>query len=251
MSTPPPKVIDTTAALTQVLEDLTNLPNLPSDPPSLYIDLEGINLSRHGSISIMQIYVLPLNEIYLIDIHVLGQTAFTTTSATGTTLKSILESSTTQKAFFDVRNDSDALYSQFGVYLSGIQDIQLLELATRSFSRRCINGLAKAIERDGGLTLTEAIEWNRVKENGRKLFAPERGGSYEVFNARPLSEKIIRYCAQDVRILPMLWRTYSAKLRPTWKERVKSATKERIDVCFQAGYTGVGRHMALAPAGWA
>jgi hypothetical protein len=47
---------------------VAKLQDLPTKPPSLYIDLEGINLSRHGSISVLQIYILPIDERYLVDI---------------------------------------------------------------------------------------------------------------------------------------------------------------------------------------
>lgn len=248
MTDPSPKIIDTTTAIGELVGLLADVPNYP---PSLYIDLEGINLSRHGSISIMQIFSLPRNEVYLVDVHTLGQGAFLHPSASGATLKGILEDENIQKAFFDVRNDSDALYAHFGVYLAGIQDIQLLELATRRGSRRFIHGLARCIERDAGLTALEASVWKAIKDNGRRLFAPERGGSYEVFNSRPLSEAIIKYCAQDVRILPMLWAVYNGKLEWRWKEKIEVTTRDRVRVCFQAGYTGVGRHMAQSPSGWA
>ncbi|KAL4780329.1 ribonuclease H-like domain-containing protein [Aspergillus varians] len=248
MTNPLPKIIDTTAAIGELVELLTDVPN---NPPSVYVDLEGINLSRHGSISIMQIFLLPRNEVYLIDVHTLGQEAFSHHSTGGKTLKGILEDQNIQKAFYDVRNDSDALYAHFGVRLAGIQDIQLLELATRSGSRRFVNGLARSIERDAGLTWSEASTWKDIKDNGRRLFAPELGGSYEVFNARPLSEAIIRYCAQDVQILPKLWAVYNGKLSWRWEEKIQVATRDRINVYFQAGYTGVGRHMAQSPQGWA
>ncbi|KAL4883380.1 ribonuclease H-like domain-containing protein [Aspergillus karnatakaensis] len=246
-----PKIIDTSAAVAELVELVELLENVPNNPPSLYIDLEGINLSRHGSISIMQIFLLPENEIYLIDIHTLSHQAFTHPSASGKTLKHILEDTTIQKAFFDVRNDSDALYAHYSIRLAGIQDIQLLELATRSGPRRFINGLARCIERDAGLSLSETRKWQDGKESGRGLFAPERGGSYEVFNARPLCEALVEYCAQDVRILPRLWAIYDAKLGWRWKEKIEVAIRDRIDVCFQVGYTGVGRDMAKAPKGWA
>ncbi|KAL3466891.1 ribonuclease H-like domain-containing protein [Aspergillus heterothallicus] len=248
MTGQPASVVDTPAAVSDLVDQLKDASN---NPPSLYLDLEGINLSRHGSISIMQIFVLPKNEVFLVDIFTLGQQAFSTLSRSGTTLKAILEDASIHKAFFDVRNDSDALYAQFGIHLAGIVDIQLFELATRGGPRRLVNGLARCIERDAGLSWTETAEWRNTKENGRKLFAPERGGSYEVFNARPLSEDIIKYCAQDVRILPNLLTIYNSKLRGGWKEKIEAATRDRIDVCLQARYTGVGRHMAQAPLGWA
>ncbi|KAL2812004.1 ribonuclease H-like domain-containing protein [Aspergillus granulosus] len=248
MDITPPELIDTTTAISSLVELLKDVPNYP---PSIYIDLEGINLCRRGSISIMQIFLLPKNQVYLIDVHTLGQQAFSTGSPSGTTLKGVLEDENIQKAFFDVRNDSDALYAHFGVHLAGIHDIQLLELATRSGSRRFINGLARCIECDANLTWSETREWKDIKNSGRRLFAPELGGSYEVFNARPLSKDIVKYCAQDVRILPKLWRIYNDKLGMRWKEKIEVATQDRINVCFQASYTGVGRDMARSPPGWA
>ncbi|KAL3476042.1 ribonuclease H-like domain-containing protein [Aspergillus californicus] len=245
---PSPEIIDTAAAIADLVDLCKDVPN---DPPSLYVDIEGINLSRYGSISIMQIYHVPRNQIYLVDVHTLGQTAFSTPSPTGTTLKSILESPTIQKAFFDVRNDSDALYSHFGVHLGGIHDIQLLELATRSFPRRFVTGLSRCIEYNAELSTADSIQWKAIKDRGRKLFAPELGGSYSVFNTRPMAEELAQYCAQDVCILPQLWRLYHDKLEPAWAEKMQAAVRERIDVCLDSAYTGKGRDMALVPKGWA
>jgi hypothetical protein len=36
-----------------------------------------------------------------------------------------------------------------------------------------------------------------------------------------------------------------------WKAKVEAAVKDRINICLQADYAGVGRHMAMAPVGWA
>lgn len=44
-----PKIIDTTAAISELVELLTDV---PYNPPSIYVDLECINLSRHGSINL-------------------------------------------------------------------------------------------------------------------------------------------------------------------------------------------------------
>ena len=40
--------------------------------------------------------------------------------------------------------------------------------------------------------------WKKVKEAGNRLFAPEKGGSYNIFETRPLDPRILAYCAQDV-----------------------------------------------------
>jgi exonuclease 3'-5' domain-containing protein 1 len=237
-------LIDTPAAIASLVDSLSDLPNRP---PSIYIDLEGINLSRHGTISILQLHVLPADKTYLIDVHTLGQEAFSSSATNGQTLKTVLESETVTKAFFDIRNDSDALFSLFGIKVAGISDIQLMELATRSFSKRLINGLAKCMGRDLPMTPAERLEWNMTKERGLKLFAPERGGSYEVFNVRPLSGEMMEYCKQDVQYLPRLWLHYSSKMNPDWEIKVEDATRDRIRLSQSAHFQGKGQHMALGP----
>ncbi|KAE8360863.1 hypothetical protein BDV27DRAFT_161282 [Aspergillus caelatus] len=186
--------LNTAISVADVVEELFEL---PADPPSLYLDLEGTNLSRHGSISILQISVLPHNRTYLIDIHMLKENAFAKAASNGQTLKKLLETESVPKVFFDVRNNADALYNCFGITLAGVQDLQLMELATRNFSKKYVHGLAKCIENDAPMTLSERNAWKLGKEKGLKLFAPERGGSYEVFNVWPLALDILRV-VQDI-----------------------------------------------------
>ena len=122
-------IVDSVSALLSLVDNLTNL---PSNPPSLYIDIEGINLGRHGSISILSLYLATTKTTYLVDIHVLGNLAFSTTNREGNSLKAVLESPTIPKVFFDIRNDSDALFSHYQISVNGIRDLQLMELATRT-----------------------------------------------------------------------------------------------------------------------
>ncbi|KAJ5995438.1 hypothetical protein N7481_002415 [Penicillium waksmanii] len=194
------KFLDTKPKIVEFLESIRDI-SLTSTP-SLYIDIEGIDLSRHGTISILQVYVHPADKTYLLDIHSLQEKASSTPDSRGTTLKKVLESNEFKKVFFDVRNDSDALFAHYGIHLAGIQDLQLMELVTRSYSKKFVTGLGKCIEKDAPITSTEKVDWSLTKERGRRLFAPEYGGKYEVFNNRPLSQDILQYCCQDVEFLP-------------------------------------------------
>lgn len=240
--------VDTEAKIASLVGKLQDL---PTDPPSLYIDLEGVNLSRHGSISILQIYVLPLKETYLIDIHTLQEKAFlSTASEQGQTLLDILESPYVPKVFFDVRNDSDALFSLFNVKLGGVIDLQLMELASRYFSKKYVSGLAKCIERDAPLTSPESQCWKTSKEKGLELFDPKRGGSYDVFNSRPLPDAIKEYCVQDVHFLPKLWVEYRRKISPSWWKKVRTESTNRVLLSQTATYDGRGKWKTLAPVGW-
>ncbi|KFX91232.1 hypothetical protein V490_06015 [Pseudogymnoascus sp. VKM F-3557] len=201
-----------------------SLLDLPASPPSIYIDIKGVNLCRSGSISILQILVLPLDKTYLVDVHVLKDDAFTTAGEEGQTLKDVLESATIPKVFFD-----------------------LMQLATRTYNRKYVNGLSKCIEKDITMTASEKRQWIEGKEKGKRLFAPELGGSYEVFNERPLPEEIAIYCTQDVRYMPKLWKHYFNRLSRSWAKKVEVATKDRITLSQTAGYDGKGSNRALGP----
>lgn len=242
-----PTLIDTPAALIAFLDDL---PDCKGYPPSLYVDLEGNNLSRQGTISLVTILVHPRNTVHLVDVTTLKEKAFTVEAAGGCTLKKVLESEEMIKAFFDIRHDSDALFALYNVRVGGICDLQLMQLATREFERKYVNGLAKCIERDSTLTKSDKLKWQLVKKNGCKLFDPTQGGDYAVFDERPLSTEMTEYCIQDVVHMPNLWAVYSPRLCYAWWEKITVETRNRIVRSQHTIYNGKGKHMALAPEGW-
>ncbi len=215
-------------SLTTLVALLDCLENIPTQPPSLYVDLEGVRLSRHGSISIMQIYVLPRTHVFLVDIHVLQGKAFSIPNRYGTTLRSVLESGLVPKVFFDVRNDADALFAHFQISMQGVHDIQLLEVASRSYPRERVIGLGKCIEDDLKLAARAKKAWKATKQRGYALFAPEHGGSYEIFNVRPIQQEIVDYCKNDVVYLPLLWDIYTRKLSTEWAAKVQEETCRRL-----------------------
>lgn len=175
--------------------------------------------------------------------------AFTLANRSGTTLRSILESALIPKVFFDVRNDSDALYAHFNISLQGVHDIQLLEVATRPYSRDRVFGLKHCIQTDAQLSAGEKLLWKAKKETGRALFAAEKGGSYEVFNVRPIIPDIINYCTQDVELLPVLWDVYSHRINAKWLRRVQEETQKRVLMSKDESYDPHGEGKALSP--WA
>jgi len=243
--TPDYELVDTPAAISTLVDSLDVQ---PTTPPSLYIDLEGVKLSRHGSISILQVFVSPSRRTYLVDIHTLRDEAFSTRGANGRTLKEILESDAIPKVFFDVRNDSDALFAHFGVRLRGVEDVQLMENAARPTGRRrFVNGLERCINTDAGLSLTQRTEWKSAKERGLRLFHPDYDGSYEVFNTRPMSIDIIRYCVNDVVYLPQLRQVYWTRLDAGWRTRVVVETRRRVQQSQAPGYQPQGEHKKYGP----
>ena len=154
---------------------------------------------------------------------------------------------------YDVRNDSDALYNLHRVTLANVYDLQLLELAkrvARSENTRFLNGLRRTI----GAHITQSAEWQRAKEAGGALFAPEKGGRYEVFEERPLDPRLIAYCAQDVTLLfeleDVLKSAMGYQALGKWESMIVAESAERVKVAYDPSYVPNGRHKALPPSGW-
>jgi exonuclease 3'-5' domain-containing protein 1 len=70
-----------------------------------------------------------------------------------------------------------------------------MELAVRSGPRQYVSGLAKCIEKHANLPWVELQRWRQTKALVGQLWDPKRGGSYQIFNQRPIRVDIIRYCA--------------------------------------------------------
>ena len=100
----------------------------------MYIDLEGVDLYRGDSLSILTLMIdtgIPTRRVCLVDVHLLGVQAFNTAGVKQKTLKDMLQGDKIPKVFFDVCNDSDAFFTYFGVALLGMEDVQPIESATR------------------------------------------------------------------------------------------------------------------------
>lgn len=233
--------LDAVRTLVQAIEES------PVQPPFLFLDLEGINLSRHGSISILQILIPTTESVFIIDVHTLKGKVFETPSHSGLKLKEVLESNKIPKVFFDVRNDSDALYAHFQISLQCVIDIQLLEFATRLYPGKYLRGLSKCIQEEAGLNWTEQRQWQLVKDAGVKLFAPEKGGTYGIFNTRPLPQALLDYCIQDVMLLPKLLLSYSRKIRKDQALNVGLEALKRINESQSPLYQSHGPHKTYGP----
>ncbi|KAL4997400.1 ribonuclease H-like domain-containing protein [Aspergillus recurvatus] len=239
------------------LADHANESNLLGDShPLLYIDIEGEQLSRYGTISLLTVLVHGIDDaraIYVVDIHTLGNPAFCTPGRRGKTLKDTLESPDVLKVFFDVRNDSDALYAHYGIKLQGVRDLQLMENARRqtTVGRRLVWGLAKCIE--GVIPPYKKDEWKRCKETGERLWNPAREGSYSAFNRRPLSEEIMAYCVGDVQYLPDLYAEYIGYgcffdgIYDGWFDLIAEGSQRRVAASQAAGYRPDGPDRAVSP----
>ncbi|KAI4280536.1 MAG: hypothetical protein L6R38_004373 [Xanthoria sp. 2 TBL-2021] len=189
--------------------------SLPESRPEIYLDAEGISLSRHGELSILILHIgtAKFSKTYLLHVHVIGRRTFITKTTDGLhTLKSLLEDNRLPKVLFDCRMDSDALFGQFGVLLGGVIDLQLMCLAAHDGGSKYLPGLGKCLAEDLSMT-TEEQDWvDGAKARGQQIWRPKCGGQMERFNDDPLHGDIVDYCVVDVAYLPLLFDTYNAAL---------------------------------------
>jgi exonuclease 3'-5' domain-containing protein 1 len=247
------RVINTSQSVAELADKLVSIHKLRRKKalpkPVIYIDLEGLNLCREGSVSILTLLIdletLP-KEVYLIDVHTLGKEAFDTAGVGETTLKDILQDEEILKVLFDVRNDSDALFSHFGIALQGVEDVQLMESATweTTGSRRYLNGLKKCVEKNmAGGSAEHRVKWLKDKNAGERLFEAD----HKVFNERPIPAPIIAYCEGDVRCLPQLRNGLVLGRSQQWHDLVLDETKKRVASTHAPDYQPHGKDRALAP----
>ncbi|KAK3076077.1 hypothetical protein LTR53_000017 [Teratosphaeriaceae sp. CCFEE 6253] len=229
-----PQLVDTPEAVKALVDTLFSV---EADCASIYVDLEGIWIPLH-------------QQAFVVDVYMLGTRAFDTLNSDGKTMRSVLESERIKKCFFDVRNDADALYALFDVRLAGVADIQLLELASRRGPKHVLCGLATCVDQEQTLSTPLLHKWQSTKTEVVKMFDSKRGGSYEVFNTRPLPQILIEYCDGDVRVLPMLSAIYEKRLSNGWSEKVRIKTEKRLADSRRPEYKPQGKHKIFGPRSW-
>ncbi|KAK2760163.1 hypothetical protein FQN54_002230 [Arachnomyces sp. PD_36] len=218
------------------------LSSLPT-PSTLYLDLEGKSLSRFGTISLITILVHPQKVVRLIDVTTLGKSAFTTAADNNRSLKSILEDPDTPKYIWDVRNDADALWALYDVGLAGVIDLQLLENASRPGDKTYIHGLDKCVQADLKLGFMELHRWIRTKKDIQNLMPSN------VFASRPMDDKTVQYCVNDVIHLPTLHTRYLKRLQGGWLTRVVEQSVRRVEEAHSPGYDPQSLGKKLGPWG--
>jgi len=184
----------------------------------LAVDCEGNSLSREGALTI--ITVATEEKVYIFDVLKLGQLIFRSG------LGEILEDESRKKLMFDCRQDSDALWHQFKVKLSGVLDLQLLEVIYRrenptgstantpQFSTKNKRG-GRRNRRSQRIDEVEKIygfgrcielylqdeKLIKIKDKGKELLKEDK----ELWTKRPLTDELIQYCVVDTMAMFRLY----------------------------------------------
>ncbi|KIO24994.1 hypothetical protein M407DRAFT_25636 [Tulasnella calospora MUT 4182] len=233
-------LVDTTQALSSLISKLYELERTR---PALFIDLEGYKLGRNGRLALITIYASPLGITYIVDVTTLEEASFTTEGENlpRKTLKSLLEDKSIPKVLYDCRHDNDALYNLYKVYMRGVIDLQLMELATRR------QPYGANVKDYAGLSPRALVKWEQVKNYGTEIF--ESGGpqTLGLFEVRPLAKKVIQYSIQDCTILPVLYDRFDGLIQPMWRKKVEEETTRRLRLARQTVFLGNSSVMRRGP----
>ena len=212
----------------------------------LAVDCEGDSLSRKGALTI--ITVATEEKVYIFDVLKLGQLVFTSG------LREILEDKSREKLTFDCRQDSDALWHQFKLKLSGVLDLQLLEVIYRRenptagstvntprFSTTHKRG-GRGGRRNRRSQRTDEVEkiygfgrcielylqdekLVKIKDKGKELLKEDE----EVWKKRPLTDDLIQYCIVDTMAM---FRLYNKMKDVSGREkaRLRVASEKYVDL---------------------
>jgi exonuclease 3'-5' domain-containing protein 1 len=188
-------VVDTVAGVAALVDAL-------SRAECLAVDGEGVSLGcAEGRLCVLQLVAdTAPTAVFLLDVYALSEgTAFGTPGSDGVaTLRSLLSSPTPVKLLWDCRSDAAQLFATAGLSLRGVEDLQLHHLAHQHFVGRplaSVGGLGAVLGRGGDARLTAEAKRRvaSVKEEAQRLFAPEKGGGYAVWEARPLLPILVEY----------------------------------------------------------
>lgn len=230
--------MDTKEKVSEMVDALIALPVVE---PNIAVDLEGKSLGRDGPVYLAIVHDYEAEHTYIVDVHILQSEAFDTHGTDGTTsLRSILQTDETPKLFYDVRQDSDALYHQFGIRIAGVLDVQLFKLASMSHSfnypARYRTGLFNAIDSGINMNCEAKRNWLEIKRSGKELWCPDQGDSWDRFTERNKRKEIIEYCLVDVVHLRTLYRNYLRYMSQNWLAKVKRTTQLSIERTWQEDF---------------
>ena len=224
------KLVDDEASLKDALSELKGR---AEHNALLAVDCEGVSLTRKGELTI--ITVATEEKAYIFDVLKLGKAVFTGG------LSEILEDKSCEKLMFDCREDSDALWHQFNVKLTGVLDLQLLEIiyrretatASRPYSTKyarrsqrtdeveIIFGFARCLE-----LYVQDQDLIRRKNTGSRLLKYDS----RIWKKRPLQDRLLEYCAVDTMGMFKLYdRMKDVKRRE--EARLRVASERYVDYC--------------------
>eukprot|EP01062_Namystynia_karyoxenos_P074489 TRINITY_DN713_c0_g3_i1.p1 TRINITY_DN713_c0_g3~~TRINITY_DN713_c0_g3_i1.p1 ORF type:complete len:1121 (+),score=344.73 TRINITY_DN713_c0_g3_i1:472-3834(+) len=158
--------------------------NCLAPAPELFVDCEGESLSRRGTLHLLQIG--DGDQIFLFDVQALGRDGVLRSG-----LAELLEAPYPKKIMWDCREDSDALFHQFGIRLDGVVDLQLLEVMSRTGGEAAVACQSEPLRIRGLKSLMDTAGDSACSGADISLLIAQR----------PLPGMVLDYAARDIESL--------------------------------------------------
>ncbi|KAK5093122.1 hypothetical protein LTR70_004943 [Exophiala xenobiotica] len=198
--------------------------------PTIGFDCEGVDLGRYGTTCYIQIRDYTKGQTYLVDLLMLGRSAWETSGEdSATTLRTIFESPNMVKIIFDVRGDSDALYKDYKIKLAGVLDVQYLAMLGRPYYYPYRIGFLRTMNDAACLSPEELQEWQGLKNY-------RFDGGYSVFKKRPLPKDLKLYAINDVLGVNKLAAELTRSLTQCGLDLAFEWTQKEIEWTWQGRY---------------
>ena len=234
------RLVDSDTGLQDAISDIKQ--KIAERIALLAVDCEGNSLSREGALTI--ITVATEEKVYIFDVQKLGQATFSSG------LGEILEDESHRKLMFDCRQDSDALWHQFKVKLSGVLDLQLLEViyrrenpsASTTKTPQSSSKNKRGGRRNRRSQRTDEVEkiygfrrclelylqdenLVKIKDKGKELLEEDD----ELWTKRPLTDELIQYCVVDTMVMFRLYNKMK-DVNGGEQARLRVASKKYVDL---------------------
>ncbi|KAI1042528.1 hypothetical protein LB505_010924 [Fusarium chuoi] len=250
--TPEVEVVNTIQGVKSLADGIAVLNSShESHLPPLYINIEPNSLGANGELNLLAIMMCYGPEyrrrLFLVDVNLLANQAFSTRGYYGASLRSILDSASYQKVFFDVGHDSHILYIQYGIKLQGVHDLQLMENACWSQERKTrhlqsFDPLVQSLLVHG----KNRKRWLIERFNGEWAYGYDARSPHTVFQKRPVVSYLQLYCCRNIRFMPELYEKIWYAV-PMIMDLVAQEAQRRVDESQEDGYNALASGRLRSP----
>jgi hypothetical protein len=223
--------------------------------PLLTVHCEGVNLNRRQLCVVQFVIGNDPSTVYVVDVHKLGNNAFTFTTKKGTSIRSILQDQSVRKISFDPRNDVAALAHLIDIDLKGILDLHRALAAERQFRGDAAAAsspeiLLQQCLRDCAVLSDEVKTFlQRSGRDAEKIYAKVGYRKTEILRVRPIGPNVLMNLAAQARWMQGLYETVVTKLSasPSLLEEIMDSSVCRSSWSQEGQSQQAPRAMRAAP----
>lgn len=203
----------------------------------IYVSAKGRGFGQPDGVAIFQIIFL--DQVFVLDSYKHGRQLFQIASTDDPvyTLQHVLEDPRRLKVGFDARSLCNHLYTNFGVKMAGLLDLQVLSILQEGDSKNpFLPSLTTAVLSTNTGRVPKAIRQavcERTKMS--KHFVDQKGGNSDSLYLRPLPRKVMFYCAIDAILLPYLMASYLS-LALSAQEEALRVSNSRLLTSMQSDF---------------